>query len=131
MLDFEVSKKEEQRDWDEVLPLGEKSLVSLNTMIPRELSKRLGEATGWLQIESPRLRYTKQATIQYLLERGLESFYEDIKKQYDEDTSETPSEVLADDSKVIDMIKSRKREINMKDYESFANKHSGGYRYNR
>jgi hypothetical protein len=131
MLDFEVSEQKEEKDWEEVLPLGELELVSLNTMIPRKLSNALGQATGWLQLTSPNLRYTKQATVQILLERGLKSFFEDIEKADNEETEELPSEVLASDSKVIDIIKSRKRSIDPSEYESFANKHTDGYRYKR
>lgn len=131
MLDFEVTDQDKEKDWEEVLPRGENELVSLNTMIPRKVNKALGQATGWLQLSSPNLRYTKQATVQVLLERGLKSLFEDIEKADQEEPEELPREVLADDSKVIDIIKSKRRSIDPSEYESFVNKHTDGYRYNR
>jgi hypothetical protein len=134
MLEFEQSEKKEKKKWDEVLPLGELELVSLNTMIPRKVSKSLREATGWLQLSSPNLRYTKQATVQYLLERGLQALYEDIEKAdqtQHEDSSESASIELAHDSKVIDLIQANRKGYDVKDYETFSNKHPGGYRFGR
>jgi len=121
------SNENESLDWEEILPKGDLELVSLNTMIPRKTSKALAEATGWLQLTSSGLRYTKQATVQYLLERGLQSLHEDIRKQDESESSH--SEEAA--SNVLDLIKAGKREYNLKEYESFANKTTGGYKYNR
>jgi hypothetical protein len=61
----------------------------------------------------------------------LKSLFEDIEKADQEEPEELPREVLADDSKVIDIIKSKRRSIDPSEYESFVNKHTDGYRYNR
>jgi hypothetical protein len=130
---LEINKSGE-KDWEEIIPKGELELVSLNTMIPRKLSGQLSEATGWLQLASPRLRYTKQATVQYLLERGLQSLYEDIEKENKKDNSESEDRaniVIVGDNKMLNIIQSGKKEINFKDYEQFSNKHSGGYKWGR
>jgi hypothetical protein len=130
-LEINPSKKE---GLEEVVPRGELELVSLNTLIPWKLSKALTEATGWLQLDNTRLRYTKQATVQYLLERGLQSLYEDIdraNKEYESEKEDDSITVHVSDSKMINIIQTGKKEINFRDYEQFANKHPGGYRFGR
>jgi hypothetical protein len=134
MSDVNQRNKGDNQTWEEIIPKGDLELVSLNTLIPRKTSKALTEATGWLQLTTTNLRYTKQATVQYLLERGLQSLYEDIERQ-DKENQREPEEpqsiVFVTESKMLDMIKGGKREYNMKEYESFANKTLGGYKYNR
>lgn len=127
-----TNKKDEQ-NWDEVLPKGDLEMIALNTMIPRKLSNAVSECTGWLQLASPRLRYTKQATVQYLLERGIQALHEDIENEnnHASEIPENTSIYVVEDGKMINIIKAGKKEINFKDYETFANKHSGGYRYGR
>lgn len=119
---------EKKKDWEEIIPKGELDLVSLNTLIPRKLSNNLAEATGWLQLASPRLRYTKQATVQYLLERGLQSLAEDIEKENEKHSEENPSIIIVGDKQTLNIIKKGKKEIDFKDYASFANNHNPGYR---
>lgn len=134
MSDVNQRNKGDNQTWEEIIPKGDLELVSLNTLIPRKTSKALTEATGWLQLTTTNLRYTKQATVQYLLERGLQALYEDIERQ-DKENQREPEEpqsiVFVTESKMLDMIKGGKREYNMKEYESFANKTFGGYRHNR
>lgn len=134
MSDVNQRNKGDNQTWEEIIPKGDLELVSLNTLIPRKTSKALTEATGWLQLTTTNLRYTKQATVQYLLERGLQALYEDIERQ-DKENQREPEEpqsiVFVTESKMLDMIKGGKREYNMKEYESFANKTLAGYRYNR
>jgi hypothetical protein len=83
-----------EKDWSEILPLSSTELVSLNTKIPRELSEKLYQAKGMLQTTNRLLDYTKQVTVQVLLERGYASLLEDWERQ-DREASEESEKVVS------------------------------------
>lgn len=83
-----------REEWEEILPLSESELIALNTRISRSVSVAINHATGILQTASPRLKVTKQYTVQVLLERGLESLFEDFERQ-DHTTCEDSEKIVS------------------------------------
>jgi hypothetical protein len=66
-----------KEEWEEIIPKGELGTIALNTEIPRKLNDKILRAKVLLQTTSSHLVFTKKATVQILLERGLQSLYED------------------------------------------------------
>jgi hypothetical protein len=124
-------KSNKDRDWDEILPRGDHELVALNVLIPRKMSENIGQITGMLQTKSPRLRQTKQATVQQLLEQAIIEFFEEMKRQDREpivEAEESASNEIAEDINVIDIIKKqRAKGIDPVEYAKFSNPAPTGY----
>lgn len=70
-----------REDWEEILPPGEMDLVALNTRIKRNVSNAINHARGLLQTTDTRLTYTKQVTVEILIERGFQSLCEEFERQ--------------------------------------------------
>jgi hypothetical protein len=132
---MDEKKPNKDRDWEEVLPRGDHELVALNTLIPRKMSERLGQAVGLLQTQSPRLRQTKQATVQHLLDNALNMLFEDWERQDrvpSVKAEETPSIEKAEDINVSEIIKQQSSKgYDLKTYTDIGNKPAPGYKPNR
>lgn len=73
-------------EWNEVLPRGDQELVALSTLIPRKISNDLLKAKGILQTQTDKLVMTKRVTVEIVLERGLQSIFEDYASQDQDQT---------------------------------------------
>lgn len=82
-----------EKDWSEIVPPSSTELISLNTKIPRNISERINVATGMLQTTNRLLVYTKQVTVQVLLERGLEVLEKEWRRQDQPDAEENENVV--------------------------------------
>jgi hypothetical protein len=108
-----------EKDYDElesILPESSTQLVSLNTRVPRFVSKMIDESVGILQTESHYLKVSKQSAIQILIERGYQAIREDFER-VDREESEQETVTVS-----IERTKQTRDTYDMKAYAEMSNK---------
>jgi hypothetical protein len=103
---------------EELLPESSTQLVSLNTRVPRNVSKMIDESVGILQTESPYLKVSKQVAVQILIERGFQAIKADFERE-DQD-----QEILVENVVSIEREPKPQRAFDVKSYAEFSNKSS-------
>lgn len=108
---------------EDILPESSTQLVSLNTRVPRFVSKMIDESVGILQLASRYQKVSKQVAIQILIERG----YQAIREEF-ESMDYADNEVAATVEIIGEEVASIKREVeprtpyNVKAYAEMSNK---------
>ncbi len=118
------------KDYESILPESSTQLVSLNTRVPRFVSKMIDESVGMLQVASIYQKVSKQVAIQILIERGYQAIREDFESmdlaesevavdiESDELIEETISEKVASNSP----LNQSRDTYDMKAYAEMSNK---------
>jgi hypothetical protein len=101
---------------EDLLPESSTQLVSLNTRIPRNVSRMIDESVGMLQTESLYLKVSKQVAVQILIERGFQAIREQFERQ-DQIEEQTSENVVS-----MEQPTKAKREWDINAYHQMANK---------
>lgn len=115
---------------------GELDMIALNTLIPRRTRERLNLVMGYEQAKRPGLRVSLQYTVNYLLERATQDYFDklealdsDFVLKTDVKMAIAAHEKELSELKVKDEIKARRessgRTIDPKDYEAMSNPSPG------
>ena len=103
----------EREELEELLPESSTQLVSLNTRVPRNVSRMIDESVGMLQTESPYLKISKQVAVQLLLERGFQA----IKADFEREDPKPAENVVS-----IDQTPKSPKSFDVKAYAEMSNK---------
>jgi hypothetical protein len=125
-----VSKVRDTGELEEILPESSTQLVSLNTRVPRFVSKMIDESVGILQLASRYHKVSKQVAIQILIEEGYRAIREEfesmdrveseiaVSSSVEEYSEESTSEQVVSEPKESIL----QRSFDMKAYAEMANK---------
>ena len=103
----------DREELEELLPESSTQLVSLNTRIPKNVSRMIDESVGMLQTESPYLKISKQVAVQILIERGFQA----IKGDFEREDNKPVENVVS-----IDQTPKPQRTFDVKTYGEISNK---------
>jgi hypothetical protein len=119
-----------EKDYESILPESSTQLVSLNTRVPRFVSKMIDESVGMLQVASIYQKVSKQVAIQILIERGYQAIREDFVSMdlaesevaVNIESVETIEENLSEQLVSNSPAKQSRESYDMKAYAEFSNK---------
>lgn len=126
-----VASMDRDRDLlEDILPESSTQLVSLNTRIPRNVSRMIDECVGILQTKSNYHKVSKQEAVQVILEKGIQAIREDFLREDLFDLEEVESKIEKTDNslKTVEEVERFERTVttqktyDMKAYAEFANK---------